>query len=158
MATLNREGDVFKDRKIAALKNMGSPAIVNVSSGGVTDLLDIAVVRVNGTAADNYQALKSFGDEVYVTLFGQALTQYTIECVTMPEQCEDTKLSTMSALYKKYRIGNDNRPLITITMNEKGGPMTIQGFLVGMPMEAGAAKGSGNIIRFSLIVWGQVVL
>lgn len=151
-------GDIYPNsRAIAAVSNVDTPALITINTGnGPADSLNVVVSNFSGRAADNYQVMKAFDESVYVTLFGQALTKYSMTCTTMPNQCEDsdTKLTKLSNIYKKYRIGNDDRPTITITIDG----MTIKGFLVEMPIETQAQPSRAAAINFSLVILGQVIL
>jgi len=148
------DGDVFKERKIGALNNSGAPALITLTGGGKE--LEVMVTELDGAVAENFQVLKSFDESVYVTLFGQALTRYRISCTTIPNKCEDVepKIKTLADMYKSYRLGNAEKTLITITMDD----LTIQGFLTEMPIRATEIGNGTKAIVYTLVILGQAVL
>lgn len=154
--------EIFEKRGIGvfgANENLNMPTLITVKSGASGSLSAVPVMALafSGQVAENYQAVKSFEDNVYITLFGQALSMFDITCMTMPEKdvCENAKslLASLKTLYKQYRIGNPDRPIITINIDD----LTIKGFLVAMPVGT-KSTGGINSLTFTLKILGQVIL
>jgi len=147
-------GDIFKSRGIGVFNNIETPALITVSGGSS---MDIMCMGFSGQAAESYQAVKSFTEHVYITTFGQALSMFQLQCLTLPESmlCKNAKanLSSLKDIYKNNRIGNPSRPILTITLDN----LTIKGFLIAMPITTKSVAGL-NSIGFTLNVLGQVIL
>ena len=158
--TNNDSIGIFEGRGIGVFNNIETPALITVTSGALASSaknpLNIMVTGFNGQVSESYQAMKSFTEDVYITLFGQALSMYKLSCITLPndEVCDNAKttLDSLINIYKEYRIGGASRPILNITLDG----MTIRGFLVAMPIGT-RSVGNSNTISFTLDVIGQVV-
>lgn len=145
--------DLFKDKAHMGSLPVGKTAILTVNSKGPVEVL---AVELTGTPMESYQAMSSFGNDVYVTLFGPALTLYTLTCHSVPksEMCSNdegtSKLDSLKDVYSKYRIGADDRPVIKLSVDS----LDIKGFMVAMPITVKEA----GVILYRLQILGQVIL
>ena len=163
--TQDKSTDIFGPRAMGVFNSDlgGVKALVRIESDIGSDTLEVVALHMAGQVSESYQAMKSFTDDVYITLFGQALNMYKVTCRTMTQEelCPDLKASGKSeiklldlkTLYNTYRIGADARPVIRITMDT----MSIHGVLVAMPLSTANVAGS-NCINFELSILGQMIL
>jgi len=164
MADNNVTNDIFGKRGLGVFPNISTAALISLYTDSTDKPLEVLVTSFSGQVAESYQAMKSFDDAVYITLFGQALNMYTIKCATMPDEdiCDDAKssanndkgLKDLHTIYKKYRVGNVKRPVIRITMDK----MTVHGFLVAMPISTISDQNAMNSIAFDLKILGQMII
>ena len=157
--------DIFGPRKMGVFSSDlgGVQALIRIQSDQGEENLEVVALHMSGQVSESYQAMKSFTNDVYITLFGQALNMYKITCRTMTQEelCPDLqqggesaiKLMDLKKLYNTYRIGADARPVIRITMDT----MSIHGVLVAMPIST-ANVGGTNCINFELSILGQMIL
>ena len=145
------DNDIFKNAgKAAAVSYKGTKALVKFDEG---KSYNIVLQSVDGLVSENFQAMKSFSDDTYVTTFGQALNQIRLIGIFLPDACPGATQgdTDLKGFYATNRVGKHK----TLTVTFAG--MTVKGFLIAIDIDP-YIKDGFNSFRFTIAMLGQLVL
>jgi hypothetical protein len=109
------------------------PALLEMKVNGASESAQLLLLDIQGAAEGNVQVDRTFDEQIFVTSFGQRLSQWTISGFAPRNLCDNVQEGKQSGkiiskFYDKYNAG-DNGP-IEVGLSFDG--IAITGILLGM--------------------------
>ena len=146
---------MFEESKLARLKDSKSKVLCSITVDGQQIGDAYMVPSIEGSAASDVQIDTSFGGHMFVSAFGEKLTNMSFSCLSFPQDSCGITLASVTELYTKYRAGtNVPTPLVSIVFDGS----TFKGLLTGMALRPyQLATGIQDALAFTLSVTGKIV-
>ena len=121
---------------------------------------DLFVTNFGGDVRPNFQIMYSMGPEVYLNVFSQRLSAWTLEGVYVPsERCPKNKENGgrnndtpgFYKMYERYNIANDDNKFVKLAFSG----LVVEAYITSMSIPSFSKTDVGQM-RFSLKLLGRI--